>query len=299
MKKRKRLSNYIWILPAILFLIIVIVIPFTRIINLSFYSYSLSKPTTLGKFIALKNYVKLFHDTVFLNSIKTLLLIVIPAVAIQLFVGFLIALFLERNFVNHRIILTIFILPTMLAPIVVGLIWRFLLYIQNGLITYILNQFGFLTETSILSFPVIAVIAIILIDSWEWTPFVGAIFLAGLMALPEEPFEAAITDGASNFDLVKHITVPLLKPVIIVAATLRLVDALKIFDIIYVLTNGGPAGATDVVNLYMYRLNFIYFDLGYGAVPTVALMVIMILVATSIFLKQYIGVRKKESSLGQ
>jgi len=292
MKIKNNVSDFIWILPTIIFLLVVIIYPFTRAIILSFKSYSLSKPESLGNFIGFQNYVTLFKDQIFFNGIKVTLLIVISAVVFQIIIGFFIALFLNNNFKFQRIILTVFIIPTMLAPIVVGLIWRFLLYTQNGLLTYLVNIFGLFKDSTILSSPRLAVLAIILIDSWEWIPFIGLLFLSGLMALPEEPFEAAIIDGASKVGVMTNITIPLLRPVIVVATTFRFIDALKIFDTIFILTNGGPAGATDVINLYMYRLNFVYFDLGYGAAPAVLMIIVLVVITIAIYVNNYIKGKK-------
>jgi len=285
MTKKKEFKKYFWITPAIIFLLVVIVYPFCRAVYYSLFSFNLSKPENYGKFLGFDNYMDVFKDANFFNSVKILLLIVVIATIIQLFFGFIIALFFHRNeFKFKRALLTILIIPTMLAPIIVGLIWRFLLYTHNGLITYLFNLIGFFKDVSILSAPINAVITIILVDSWEWTPFVTMLFIAGLSGLPEEPFEAAVIDGCSKFGLVKYITLPLLKPLMLVALLFRFVDALKLFDIVFVLTNGGPASATEVANLYMYRIGFIYFNYSYSSTLAVFFIIALVIIAIGIYI---------------
>ncbi|MCL4377404.1 MAG: sugar ABC transporter permease [Actinobacteria bacterium] len=292
MNKRKEFTKYFWIAPSIIFLLVVIIYPFCRAIYYSFFSFNLSKPADYGKFLGFKNYLDVFKDANFFNSIKILLLIVVIATTIQLFLGFIIALFFQRNeFKFKRALLTILIIPTMLAPIIVGLIWRFLLYTHNGLITYFFNLIGFYKDVSILSIPINAIITIILVDSWEWTPFVILLFIAGMASLPEEPFEAAVIDGSSKFGLVKYITIPLLRPLIVVALLFRFVDALKLFDIVFVLTNGGPAGVTEVANLYMYRIGFIYFNFSYSSTLAVFFIFALVIISIIIYINTVIRSR--------
>jgi multiple sugar transport system permease protein len=198
--------------------------------------------------------------------------------------GLLIAVLFNQPLPYRRIVLSLFIIPTMLAPVVVGLIWRFIFYPQYGILSVFLNKLGLFTEVTIFSKPGSALTVILLVDIWEWTPFLGLVFLSGLMSLPQEPFEAARIDGASDFQLFTKVTIPMLKPLLFVGFIFRLIDAIKIFDIVYILTFGGPGGTTEVVNLYIYRLNFKYWNLGYGAAPAVLIVFLMFLIATFIFL---------------
>ena len=153
----------------------------------------------------------------------------------------------------------------MIAPVVVGMIWRFFLMPSFGVMTVYLNRLGLFEETSVFSGPITAFGALIIIDIWEWTPFIMLIMLAGLSALPQAPIEAATIDGASRWQIFRHIQLPMLFPLIVVAVMLRGIDASKVFDTIYVLTGGGPGNATEVISTFAYRTNFIRWDLGYGA----------------------------------
>ncbi len=281
---RETIKNYIWILPSVVFLLVVVAYPFSRAIYYSFYDLNMSNVSNYGSYVGIKNYINAFCDAVFGKSVLNLLMIVVSAVSLQLVLGFLIALFFHNNnFKHQRIFLTILIIPTMLAPIVVGLVWRFLLYTQTGLISYIFNKIGLFRDTSILSIRALAVITIIIVDTWEWTPFIALLFISGLTALPYEPFEAATIDGASKFQIVRYITIPLLKSVIMVALGFRFVDALKLFDIVFVLTNGGPAGATEVTSLYMYRLGFVYFNFSYSSTLAVFFIFAVIVITIIIY----------------
>ena len=152
------------------------------------------------------------------------------AVPIELALGLLIALWINREFVGRRLVLTILMIPTMIAPVVVGMIWRFFLMPSFGVLTVYMNRLGLFEETSVFSGPITAFGALIIIDIWEWTPFIMLIMLAGLSALPQAPIEAATIDGASRWQIFRHIQLPMLFPLIVVAVMLRGIDASKVFD---------------------------------------------------------------------
>ena len=162
-----------------------------------------------------------------------------------------------------------------------------------------LNNLGFFNEVTVLSNPRSALAVILIVDIWEWTPFLGLIFLSGIMSLPDEPFEAARIDGANDFQLFARVTLPMLRPLLVVGFVFRLIDAIKIFDIVYILTFGGPGGTTEVVNLYIYRLNFKYWNLGYGAAPAVFIVFLMFMVVTLIFLLWNVYDKRKKRSILQ
>src|SRR5262249_29669689 len=156
-------------------------------------------------------------------------------------------------FRGRRVWVTILLLPTMVAPVVVGLIWDFLLMPNFGLFTWVMSQLGILHGTPVFSMPLTAFAAICIVDIWEWTPFMMLFMLAGLPRLPQDPMEAAEIDGASPWRIFWHVQLPLLRPMIIVAVMFRTIDASKTFDIIYVLTGGGPGNTTEFISLYAFR----------------------------------------------
>lgn len=292
---RKEISIYYWIIPIVTFLILIIVVPFFNALKFSFQDYNLARFSTIGDFVGLNNYRNLIlHDRVFGKSVIRTFIFTLSVVSVELCLGMLVALILNRDFPFQRLVLTMFILPAMLAPVAVGLIWRFLLYPQVGLLTCLLNEFGFFLEKTVLGQGKFAFMVIIFVDIWEWTPFMGLIFLAGLKALPRDPFDAAKVDGASCFQTFRFVTLPLLTPLIFVALVFRFIEALKLFDTVFILTGGGPGDATEVMNLYIYRLNFLRWNLGYGATPAVVILMVMFLL-TSIFvvLWDYYAKRRK------
>jgi len=270
--------------PVLLLLVIVAVAPVTLAIIDSFRDLSLAMPSKRGQFVGLDNYRDLIGtDGNFYQSLAHTAIFMMIAVPIELALGLLVALWINREFAGRRLVLTILMIPTMIAPVVVGMIWRFFLMPSFGVLTVYLNRIGLFEETSVFSGPFTAFGALIIIDIWEWTPFIMLIMLAGLSALPQAPIEAATIDGASRWQIFRHVQLPMLFPLIVVAVMLRAIDASKVFDTIYVLTGGGPGNATEVISTFAYRTNFIRWDLGYGAAVCLVLAFASLVVAALFF----------------
>ena len=270
--------------PVLLLLIIVAIAPVTLAIIDSFRDLSLAMPSKRGQFVALDNYRDLLgSDGNFYRSLAHTAIFMMIAVPIEMALGLLIALWINREFAGRRLVLTILMIPTMIAPVVVGMIWRFFLMPSFGVLTVYLNRLGLFEETSVFSGAITAFGALIIIDIWEWTPFIMLIMLAGLSALPQAPIEAATIDGASRWQIFRHIQLPMLFPLMVVAVMLRAIDASKVFDTIYVLTGGGPGNATEVISTFAYRTNFIRWDLGYGAAVCLVLAFASLVVAALFF----------------
>ena len=198
--------------------------------------------------------------------------------------GLAAALFLNREFAARRVWVTILLIPTMIAPVVVGMIWRFMLMPSFGFLTYYLNQLGLFNEVPMFSNGITAFLALILVDIWEWTPFMLLFMLAGLFALPQDPIEAAYIDGATRWQIFRHVQLPLLRPMIILALLFRTIDASKTFDIVHVLTEGGPGNSTELMSIFAYRTSFVSWDLGIGASVCLVIGFVSLLIA-SIFYK--------------
>ncbi len=283
--------TFVWVCmgPVIAFLLIVAVAPVTLAIIDSFRELSLTSLTKRGQFVGLENYRDLIGaDGNFYDAVGHTAIFVLAVVPVELALGLLIALWIDRAFPGRRLVLTILMIPTMIAPVVVGMIWRFFLLPSFGILTVYMNRFGFFEEESVFSGPVTAFVALMVIDVWEWTPFVMLIMLAGLAALPRAPIEAATIDGASRWQIFRHIQLPMLTPLIVVAVMLRAIDASKLFDTVYVLTGGGPGNATEVISTFAYRTNFVRWDLGYGAAVCLVLAFAS-LVAAAVFFKTVSG----------
>lgn len=272
--------------PALVFLLVVIVGPFLYMIGVSFTDLSFALPGHDGNFVGFDNYRRLMRsDPVFWNSFLTTLRFVAGVVSVEFVLGFGFALLLFHRIRRQRLILTLFLIPMMLAPIAVGLIWKLLLQGDFGMLTYYLRAVGLLgLRDALLSNPSLVLPTIMAIDVWEWTPFVTLVMLAGLMSLPREPFEAAIMDGASTLRIFRDITIPLLRPVIALVLILRSIDAFKEFDKVFLLTGGGPGTLTELLSIYTYRVNFKNWDLGYGSVVAF-LVYLVVLIFCAIFFK--------------
>jgi multiple sugar transport system permease protein len=173
---------------------------------------------------------------------------------------------------------TTLIIPTIMTPVVVGLIWRLMYNPDMGMLNYFLALFGFPT-VNWTGMPGTALPSVIIADIWEWTPFMALIMLAGLQALPQEPFEAALVDGASAWQSFRYITLPFLAPTMLVAFLIRLMDAFKTFDLVFVLTQGGPGMSTEILNYYTYRYGFKFFHLGYASALSWLLVVVITIIS--------------------
>lgn len=270
--------------PAVLLVVALLVGPFVYTVILGFTDLSYSTPGKDGNFIGLANYRRLFtEDTVFWQSALTTLRFVASAVAIELVLGFAVALLLARQVGRSRVLMPLVLVPMMLAPVAVGLLWKLVLQGDFGMVTHTLRQLGVLgANSSPLGDPEHVLTAMVLIDVWQWTPFVVLVTLAGLLGLPRAPFEAALMDGASRWRIFVDVTLPLLRPLLAMVLLLRVIDAFKEFDKVFVMTGGGPGTSTELLSLYVYRVNFRAWDLGYGAVC--ALMVyLVVLILCKVF----------------
>ena len=276
----------LFVAPALILLLLIVVGPFFYTIALSFTNLSYALPDHDGSFVGFDNYRRLVRsDPVFWDSFGTTLLFVGIAVAVEMLLGFGVALLLAQRLARQRFVLTLVLVPMMLAPVTIGLIGKLMLQGEFGLATYYLRAIGLLGEqTAMLSHGRLALAAIVMLDVWQWTPFVTLVLLAGMLSLPREPFEAAIMDGASRRRILWDITLPLMRPIIGLVLLLRSIDAFKEFDKVFVLTGGGPGTATELLSIYTYRVNFREWDLGYGAVC--AFMVyLVVLILSSVFYK--------------
>jgi multiple sugar transport system permease protein len=194
-------------------------------------------------------------------------------VIIQLLVGFILALCLYRQFWITAAGRVLLLIPMFLTPIVVGLIWRMLLMPRIGGLNYLLSLLG-IKGPHWLGRPITALMAIIMTTSWQWTPFVMIYLLSGLQSLPLEPYEAARIDGASGWQMLIYVTIPLLKPVIILTMLLRIIESLKIFPLIYIMTSGGPGSATETIYFYAYKMGFQYLQIGYSSSITLIMYIL-------------------------
>ena len=274
----KRFEPAFYIAPAFIVLAIVLLYPLGYALWLSVHQWMLRTFKQGVPFIGLENYLDLFSNTDFLNSIKITFTFVIIAVGIEFILGMGLALLLHQEIKGRGLFRALILLPMMCTNVVIGLMWRLLLNYQFGLVNYYIGKLG-IEPVEWLSSPKVAMASVVMVDVWNTTSFVALMLLAGLQSLPDEPFEAARIDGASWVQSFYYLTLPLLKPIILVALLWRFIDTFRIFDVIYLLTSGGPARVTETVSIYVYRYGFQSFNLGYAAAAAFIMLLIMLVIA--------------------
>lgn len=274
----RKIEPAFYIAPAFIVLAVILLYPLGYALWLSFHQWTLRTFKQGIPFIGFQNYADLFSNPDFLNSLKVTFTFVILAISFELILGMALALLLNREIKGKGLFRSMILLPMMCTNVVIGLMWRLLLNYQYGLVNYYLGQLGIL-PVEWLSSPQVAMASVVLVDVWNTTSFVALMLLAGLQSLPEEPYEAAKVDGASSRQTFLHLTLPLLKPIILVVLLWRFIDTFRIFDVIYLLTAGGPARATETVSIYVYRYGFQSFNLGVAAASSFIMLVIMLIIA--------------------
>jgi len=252
--------KWVYTLPAVLFVLLMMVFPIVYTLRISFFEWSMSA-TTPPKWVGIDNYIALFNDNRFWHAVRATFYFTFVALIFETVLGIAIAILLNREFMGKNLVKTVFLLPMVATPVAMGLVWLLIYEPSIGVANILLKSLGFDPQLWIAS-PKQVIPSLILIDVWEWTPMVALIVMAGLATLPSEPYEAADVDGATVWQKFVHLTLPMLRPTIIVAVMLRLIDVLKTFDIIYSTTQGGPNMKSETLNIYGYTLGFQYFKLG-------------------------------------
>jgi len=269
--RSRRLTLLAFLVPAVAVLALVTLLPLLYLFVTSFTPLDLTQPGSL-RWAGLANYRQLAIDGRFWGSVWVQAQLSFWTVALQMLVGFAVALLLNGRMRFVELVRATFIIPMVLPPVVVALIWKILFTPDISILDWTLGLLG-LPQPAWLADAHFALWAIIIADVWEWFPFVMLMLLAALQMLPNEPLEAARLDGASSWQVFRHITLPLLKPAIVVAALFRLIDSVKAFPHIFIMTGGGPGTATEVTNFYAYLQGFSYTYIGYSS----AIIVVMLL----------------------
>lgn len=257
--------------PAVLTIAGLIVFPLAFNLYMSLHSWFVSS-TTRPQFVGLANFVEIFgKDARFWNATWITVKFTGVSVTLQLLLGLAIALYLHREFRGRGLVRTVMLLPMVSTPAAVALIWVIMFNPTLGILNYFLSLIGIPPQLW-LGHPRTVLPSLILMDTWKWTPLMVLILHAGLQSLPLTPFEAARIDGASPVQIFRYITLPLLRPSIAVALIFRTMDSLKTFDTIYVMTEGGPNNASEILNLYTFQTGFKYFHMGYASALAVVLV---------------------------
>jgi multiple sugar transport system permease protein len=273
-------KHYIVLLgPTLLILLALLLYPTGYVLVVSFRDYELTNPAAGNPFVGFENYTTLLADPTFFAALWKSVLFTVGSVALSFVIGLAIALLLSRRDLRGTgFTRTAILIPMILTPMVIGAVFRFMLERDNGIINQILGLVG-IERYPFLADPTWAMISIILVDVWQWTPFAVLVLLAGLESLPEEPFEAARVDGATRWTEFRYITLPLLAAPIAVVLLIRTMDAFREFDKIFIMTAGGPGVATETLPLFLYRAGFQDFDMGFSAATGVIMLIIVTLVS--------------------
>jgi multiple sugar transport system permease protein len=281
--KKDRLKYYLFI-PTLSVLIFMTIVPLIFSLFTSFTNYKVIDSINWD-FVGFKNYIRALTDSVIIRSFFNTTIFVGIAVLIEFILGMLIALLLNRKLKGISFIRTFLLLPMMVTPVAVGLMWRWMYNTDYGLINYFLSSWFGMEAINWLGDARFAMPAVILVDVWQWTPFVILTILAGLQSLPEDPIEAAHMDGASYWQIFRHVTLPQLKPIILVVLLIRTIDAFnRSFDVVWTLTNGGPGIITELLSLRIYRIAFKYWETGYASAIS-WIYLIIVLIVTTLFIR--------------
>ncbi|HMR65495.1 MAG TPA: sugar ABC transporter permease [Anaerolineae bacterium] len=263
------------LMPLLIFVVVIAIYPLFFSFFISFFKYRLTDPTQTRTFLWFDNYLAAFKDPQVLKAVYNTLVFVVGTVTLELVAGLLLAMLLSAETRLMQIIRSFLLLPMAIPPLVVGLVWKSLYNVDFGVIPYYLKLAGLNVGRGPLGELSTAMPAVILVDFWQWTPLLMVVFLAGLKSLPRDPYEAAVVDGASRWQSFWLITLPLLKPTLLIALLLRTTQSFKVFDIIFATTAGGPGSATTVLNYHIFTVGMTFFDMGYAAALANILLVIV------------------------
>lgn len=269
-------------LPALVLLAALSIFPFLFIVWMSFNEVSPIGGLSF-EFVGLENWVNQFTDPDVLSSWKISGVYFVATVGLEMLLGIAIALLVHEIVWGKNLAISLLLMPMFIAPVIVGLLGRFLVDPTYGLYAWVLKTTDLYTH-NILGSKGSALAAVILMDVWEWTPLIIIIVLAGLASMPEEVLEAAMVDGANYWQRLRHMVLPFISGVVIVALLIRSMDAIRYFDIIFVTTNGGPADATKIIPIRLYETAFRFFELGYAAAIGLGMLAFSIIIA-NLFLR--------------
>jgi len=260
--------------PITAYVLVVFVWPLVYGIGISLFQYQLTDPTQTRTFVGLDNYAKAFSDPSSRTALINTLVFVVGAVSLEMLLGMGLALLLWRDTRLNQVAAALLLIPIALTPLVAGLVWRAILNADFGMIGYYLTTLlgvrrGLTAQSDT------AMLSVILVDAWQWTPLVMLILLAGLKTLPAQPFEAARVDGGSSWAIFRNLTLPMLAPTILLALLFRTMDAFRVFDAIFAMTQGGPGLSTTVLNYYVYKQGLVFFDMGFAASLSTILLVVI------------------------
>jgi multiple sugar transport system permease protein len=268
----RRKSYWPFVVPAVVVVGSVIVFPWVFTVWMSMHEWTVGGAR---RFTGLSNYARLVSDERFIASIGHTLVYTFLAVVLPLIFGTLAALIFNSRVPLRGILRGLFVMPMMATPVAIALVWTMMFHPQLGVLNYLLSLVGIPPQGWVFNSATV-IPSLVLVETWQWTPLVMLIVLGGLAAIPSEPYESAAIDGANALQRFRYITLPMIAPFLMVAVIIRTIDALKSFDIIYAITQGGPGTASETINLYLYSVAFAYYDIGYGSAIAVVFFALVI-----------------------
>lgn len=270
-----RTFQYWTVAPLVIVLLLLVAYPTIQLIRMSVSEVDIVNGQAVWEFVGLKHLETALQDPVVPTALKNTLVFVIAVVIIETFLALVIAILVSRS--KHLVGLyrTVLLIPLLVPPIAIGTMWRLMYDYNYGFINQVLKFIGITAVPTWTANPQLAMPSVVLVDLWHWTSFMFLLILAGLESMPQEVNEAARVDGASEFQILRYITLPLLRPTLITAVMLRTIFAFKVFDEIFLLTNGGPGTATEVISLYIYKVFSGQFRLGYASFLALGLSLII------------------------
>jgi multiple sugar transport system permease protein len=272
--RRQKVTQLLLLVPALVLLVALTVYPLATVVYYAFFDYHYVRG--FERFVGFGNYAYLLSDLFFRVSLRNTVVFALTATLIQVTLGLGLAILFNRSFPGRRLFVPMMIFPMIISTMVVSAIWRAWYHYDYGFANNLLRSVG-LNPVRWLFDPDIALYSIVLVDVWQWTPMVFLIVLAGLQSIPQEYYEAAQLDGATRFQTLLAITLPLIKGHLFLAALLRTVDSFKLFDKVYAMTRGGPGIATESVSTYIYREGFRFFNVGLASAASIIMLGVAIL----------------------
>ncbi|MCX6089285.1 MAG: sugar ABC transporter permease [Candidatus Atribacteria bacterium] len=285
MIKKEKLLPYYFLAPALGILLVLVIYPLIFSLRLSFSNFSFGMADSAIAFVGFKNFIRMFRDSYFLNGLRLTILYMFGTSLIAFVIGLGVSLLLQKSFFGKKVIMNILILPLATTPVVVGIVWRLLLMPDYSFVNYLLSLLGIRGPQWLIT-PGWALFSVMIAYVWEWSPFFIIMLSAGLASLPQEPYEAAKIDGATGWQTLRFITLPLLKPLVFLVLIIRMMDAFRVFDLVYSMTKGGPGRSTQILSYVVYYTGIGYLELGYASAMSYVMLVILVLL--SIFLLKFV-----------
>ncbi|MCW2307565.1 carbohydrate ABC transporter permease [Rhodobium gokarnense] len=271
-RSKERMERLMFLVPAGVYLVALTIFPFVYSVYLSLHQAKLTKLHRM-RFIGFDNYAELFTDSLFLDACRNIAVLTVSSITVEILIGFFAAkvFFSLRETRVGAVLRSASIVPMMITPICIGLIFSYIFNPNLGIANFLLGEIG-ISPLGWFSDPSLALATVILINSWQWTPFMMLLMLAGLMSIPAEQYEAAEIEGAKWYHIAAWIEIPAIRGIVLVGIILRVIDNLRLFDIVYVTTRGGPGSSTEIVTFFAYKQDFQYFQVGYGSAAAVVIL---------------------------